>query len=306
MAYALSGEEETLRWLLALGAPHLWEQVTEGPGDDRWVIHVAAVDWKVSRGDDSPPHELSVDPDRCAVTLRGPREWLPVLALRYMRAIDRVVAVQSGYLPFHGACFGGASECIGVVGPHRSGKTTAALSIVRTFDGVLLANDDVLLGGGVARWQARGLPRSVGVRVDGLDELVPPISRDGLVAATSLHPMVTEAKIFLAPSELTTFGIRSSRDAFRLAAIVEMAIWQGPPRLALSVGPRSVLDEWVDDTADRFRPEFAALVGPADVPNRSDALGCLAAEIPVYRFDHPPRGWIHDLLDAVVGLISWS
>jgi hypothetical protein len=98
--------------------------------------------------------------------------------LRVVRALLRrlFMSDESAFCLHAAAVVADCSEgCIAVVGAKRSGKTSAMLTALRTglFD--YLTNDDlIIVDGADDEYVGHGWPRSVNIRKESADELIPP------------------------------------------------------------------------------------------------------------------------------------
>ncbi|NYT92304.1 hypothetical protein [Salinispora sp. H7-4] len=293
-AYRLTGDADAVHRLAALAAPFFQPAA---PDPTAWMVRlhdrlpgtpvVAA-----TGGEPAHVPEWSVPNREMHVCCEDPA-YLPLFALRYLRTLDRAEAVRRGALPVHGAAVGARGRGLVLVGNKRAGKTTAALSLVRSFGGVFVSNDDVLLWHRDRRWTATGGPRSIGIRLSSLPDHVPPLTAATLAEAARAHPgsASTPDKRFLLPNEAVDLGCEV-RANLTVDAVVELrcdpAVVPNLRRLT-GVDAVALLDRYREPAADRRRPELLAALGDPPV---TEAVAALAGDVACYQFVHPPHGWV--------------
>jgi hypothetical protein len=162
------------------------------------------------------------------------------------------------------------------------------------------------LKAGSDRWDARGLARSTGIRVESLGDHSPPISREALLGAPFLHPRPVGEKAFLAPRELGRIGVRCTPSQVPLTAIVALEVGSDAAALTRVWGAdaEALVEPWIDDTPDRFRPHFAAALGLGAVPGRAAGIRRLCRDLPVYRCVHPTTRWAEDVVRECAALLA--
>ncbi|MCQ8829492.1 hypothetical protein ACWDHW_39395 [Streptomyces melanosporofaciens] len=253
--------------------------------------------------DGTPAHRTDFDTAARRITvLCAEAEWLPVIGLRYARTLSRAVAIGAGAVPLHGAAVELAGTGIILTGEKMAGKTTAALSLVRS-GGALISNDDVLLVAGPEGWRMVGGPRSVGIRMESLGEHRPVLSAARLAEATGAHPSNRPGKRFLAPGAVERIGGSVQVQA---PAHVLIELVSDPDR---SVRHRSgdhalddkeaatVLRAYLEDAADRRRFDLIDALGAPPPSLTADVLGSVVGSLRFFRFTHPVSGWVDAFLD---------
>lgn len=309
ITFAVHGEPGAVAGLRRITAP-FYQPVAEPRGRVWQLIMESARehDGHAPSDGQEPDHRVRFDADHgtLTVTCSAPR-WLPLLALRCTRAVVRSLAITAGAVPLHGAGVEAAGVGLVLVGGKRAGKTTAALSLLRSADAALVSNDDVLLRGTGAAWQMVGGPRSMGVRTASLGEHRPPLSPADLRAAARSYPANRPDKVFLFSEALTALG-GALRPAAPAHVVVELVCRPGEPVRHEELSDRQaadVLRRYLEPAADRHRPELVAALG-APAPALTDhALSSLTGSLGFHRFIHPEGGWVDGFLDfarACVGL----
>ncbi|ANW21540.1 hypothetical protein I3J09_27050 [Streptomyces clavuligerus] len=251
-------------------------------------------------GGGEPDHDIAFHPDDRVLTVTAPLpRWLPLLALRCTRAVARALAVTAGAVPLHGAGVELAGVGLVLVGGKRAGKTTAALSLVRSSGAALVSNDDVLLHASGDRWRMVGGPRSMGVRTDSLEEHRPSLYPAALRFAARSYPANRPDKMFLFPESVIALGgaVRATGPAH---VVVELVHRPGGPAWHEELSgaqAAALLRRCLETAADRHRPELVAALGtPAPALSDRD-LASLVGSLSFHRFSHPSAGWV----DAFLG-----
>ncbi|MCK1798994.1 hypothetical protein MTQ01_23780 [Streptomyces sp. XM4193] len=314
----VTGEPDTVASLEELAAPFF--PPLPGPGhpppagERHWQLDLV-------RGPVEGPAEAEPDGtaahrthfDRAArrITVRcAEARWLPVIGLRYARTLSRAVAIGAGAVPLHGAAVQLAGTGIILTGEKMAGKTTAALSMVRS-GGALISNDDVLLVERAENWQMVGGPRSVGIRTESLGEHRPRLSARHLAEAAGTHPSNRPEKRFLAPGAVERLG---GSVLTRAPAHVLIELICEPDRPA---GPgrsdahpledkeaAAVLRAYLEEAADRRRFELLDFLGAPPPSLTADVLDSVVGSLRFHRYVHPAGGWVDDFLDFARGLAS--
>lgn len=302
--YVVQGPAKAVRKLEAIGAPYFLTspEIVEAA---TWTLLLEPNEHDGPVESDAPV-EVALNLSGKAMMLRGSQRWLAVHCLRHMRAIDRTEAVRRGALSLHGACVARDDRAIALVGPSRCGKTTAALSIARSINAAMLANDDIVLTGDHNGWTAQGLARSTGIRVDSLRDHWPSVSKEALLGTPNLHPRPPGEKVFLVPRELGRIGVRCTPFKVSLVAVVALEVGSAGAALSRVRGAdaEALVEPWIDHTPDRFRPHFAAALGVASVPRRADAINRLCRDLPIHRYVHAPTGWAEDVVGKCQELLA--
>ncbi|MFI0773147.1 hypothetical protein [Streptomyces sp. NPDC021212] len=303
ITFAVRGEAGALARLRQFTAP-FYQSVAE-PSGQLWELNLELTDEKAGHepSDGSEPdHRAEFDAVARTLTVTCPSpRWLPVLGLRYTRTIVRTLAIAAGSVPLHGAGIDAAGVGLILVGDKWAGKTTAALSLVRSGTAALVSNDDVLLHEVGVGWQMVGGPRSMGVRTSSLGEHRPLLHPAELRAAAGLHPAKRPDKAFLLPGALTALGgaVRATGPAH---AVVELVCRPGEPvRHDELSGPQAagVLRRYLETSADRRRLALVEALG-APAPALTDrTLASLVGSLRFHRFTHPVDGWMDGFLAFV-------
>lgn len=301
ITFAVRGEPDAVARLRAVAA-RFYQPVAE-PRGRLWRLTLELAGENAGREPSDgrqPDHRAEFDAaaGTLSVTCPAPR-WLPVFGLRYTHTIVRALAVAAGAVPLHGAGVDAAGVGLMLVGDKWAGKTTAALSLVRSGASALVSNDDVLLHEAGADWQMVGGPRSMGVRTASLGEHRPPLRPADLRAAARSHPARRADKAFLFPDALTALGgaVRATAPAH---AVVELVCRPGEPVHHEELSDRQaagVLRRYLETSADRHRPALVAALG-APTPALTDrTLSSLVGSLRFHRFSHPVGGWVDGFLD---------
>ncbi|PGH41745.1 hypothetical protein GA0070622_0648 [Micromonospora sediminicola] len=298
--YRLVGAEQHVRRLAWLAAPFFHP----APADPAtaWLVELTGPTTATGlpAAPTQPPHSAHWVTAARTLRIECPSDtWLPLIALRYLRTIDRAQALTRGAIPLHGAAVTAAGRGIVLVGNKRAGKTTAALSLVRSLDGRLVSNDDALLWSRAPGWVVTGGPRSTGIRLSSLPDHMPSLSPAALAKAAHAHPANGSVpdKTFLLTAEATALGCRLAPEA-RVDAIIELdAVAEVAELRRLDEDEAAtMLNRHRELSADRRRRELLADLGdPA--PRR--AASVIAADVACYRYAHPRHGWLPDFITAL-------
>jgi hypothetical protein len=304
----LRGAPETVRRIARFAAPFLLP--VDRRADEVWVLEVhgriSGTDKLTGEGEE-PPHRVSWHPDRRTIVLAcQDLDWLPVLAVRYVRTLSRALAVRAGAVPLHGAAIQVDGTGVMLVGRKWAGKTTAALSLSRGAGGRLVSNDDVLLVEGADGWDMVGGPRSVGIRTDSLAQHRPELTRAALAEVARRHPASREDKTFLLVSEVPALGGEVVVQAPADVVVELRSDGAAPARVERLLGDEvtALLAEHLETGADRRRTEFLAAVGGPRPELTEEKLRSLAASLRYYRYTHPIRDWVESFLAFVQFEIS--
>lgn len=304
---AVAGEPSAAFGLQEMTAP--FYQPVSDPRGAVWTLHLELA--RLSAGpapDGEPAHEAEFDIEARSITVRT-REaaWLPVFARRYTRTLTRALAIGDGAVPLHGAAVVLNGAGIILVGEKMAGKTTSALSLVRT-GAALVSNDDVLLVadpvaeaaapvGGVPRWRMIGGPRSVGIRLESLAAHRPALTAAQVAEATAGYPANRAEKLFLHPGAVGRLGGTVRTEAPALL-VIELVCEPGEPagRRLDDEEAAGVLDAYLELAADRRRNDLIEALGappPSLAPRTTESL---LRGLEFHRYSHPISGWVDDLL----------
>lgn len=234
------------------------------------------------------------------VRIAGPTEWVSTFTNRYIRTLDRVAAMMAGWRPVHGSTVTVAGRGIVMVGDKFAGKTTAALSLVRSRGGGLISNDDTMLALG-GRVEAMGTSRSIGVRIGSLGEHRPELRTENLLRAARLHPSNAAVplgeKIFLSPSELPALGGHATQTT-RVNSIIELRCTPSADGVLRRIPPEraaELLEKHVERYPDRNRHDFISDMNIA-FPSMDGTAELIARSVDLFSFDHPRSGWVEQFL----------
>ncbi|MDN3055983.1 hypothetical protein PH213_15790 [Streptomyces sp. SRF1] len=303
ITFAVSGEADAVARLRQVTAP-FYQPVAEPEGHVWRLTLVLAGDHagREPADDSEPDHRVEFDAAARTLTVTCPApRWLPVFGLRYTRTIVRTLAIAAGAVPLHGAGVDVRGVGLMLVGDKWAGKTTAAMSLVRSGSAALVSNDDVLLQETGVDWQMVGGPRSMGVRTSSLGEHRPLLRPAELLAAAQPHPAKRPSKAFLFPGGLTALGgaVRATAPAH---AVVELVCRPDEPIRHEELSGRQaadVLRRYLETTADRRRLGLVEALG-APTPALTDrVLSSLVGSLRFHRFSHPVSGWVDDFLTFV-------
>ncbi|WP_063048369.1 hypothetical protein [Nocardia arthritidis] len=295
--YAIHGSADILDQIADTVDPFL-EPVPLSSAGDCWSIHIEETG-SVSPGPDSEPNVDWQVADR-RVNIVGSSNWVSTFTNRYIRTLDRIAAMMAGWRPVHGAAVTVAGRGVVIVGDKFAGKTTAALSLVRSRGGEFISNDDTMLAL-TDRVRAMGTSRSIGVRIGSLAEHRPALPLDDLARAARLHPanvaVPTAEKIFLSPSELPAIGGRAA-PTMRVDALVELRCSTAAAGVMhrIPAGQAAELvEKHVERYPDRNRHGFISDLG-ISFPSMDDTAQLISHNVDIFEFDHPRSGWVEQFL----------
>lgn len=320
--YDVCGPTLVLSKIARMSAPYL--QSTQlgsasSYGSPSWTFNLRPAP---RSGDDVNPSKPDAADERydvhtLSVSIEARHEWLPVLALRWLRTIDRCLSIARGAIPIHGSFVSLHGIGVILVGDHRAGKTTAALSAVRTFGGRLISNDDPLLyriAHGLAwssalrdvAWLGVGSPRSTGVRWSSIGEHRPALEAAELRRMARMHPGIEVDKVYLAPSELVEMGVPVGIKA-NVHLVIDLCVHDtsaGAIEPLTDMRARETLGRWLEPIADRYRLDFLEAIGALGRIENGEALRELSSTLQIYRYEHAPVGWVEGFLAHLQPLIG--